>query len=125
MQAWKNRAEHQTSCLPIFQSSTAFTLIELLVVVAIIAILAALLLPALSKAKDSAKAAKCQSNLKQLGIALTLYVDDSGGIVPSANPRCRGDYCPGGPDGYHVTYLGTLYDLNRSEEHTSELQSRS
>jgi prepilin-type N-terminal cleavage/methylation domain-containing protein len=72
-------------------NSRAFTLVELLVVMAIIALLAALLLPALARAKEKARAAKVHAELYGLGLALHMYADDNEGQLPPVRVNCNTD----------------------------------
>jgi prepilin-type N-terminal cleavage/methylation domain-containing protein/prepilin-type processing-associated H-X9-DG protein len=82
---------------PHARRASGFTLVELLVVIGIIAVLMSILLPALNRAKEAAKSVTCASNLKQLGAALAMYVNDNADYTP----RFRYDSQANAPGPYY------------------------
>ena len=67
------------------RNASGFTLIEMLVVITVIAILAGLLLPALSRGKAAARATECKNNLRDIGLAMRMYLDDGGDRYPTTS----------------------------------------
>src|SRR5688500_4803950 len=78
-----NKEMRVVSPVPRGRQRKGFTLIELLVAIAIIAILAAIPFPVFAQARETARSASCKSNLKQLGTAIQLYVQDFDEIYPT------------------------------------------
>jgi prepilin-type N-terminal cleavage/methylation domain-containing protein/prepilin-type processing-associated H-X9-DG protein len=93
------------------RKNNGFTLIELLVVIAIIAILAAILLPALARAREAARRASCQSNLKQWGVIHKMYSGENGGKWPPLSEYAVRNGHPWGAGSHHL-YPDYWNDLN-------------
>src|SRR5689334_7825608 len=105
------REDMMNTSAPRRRHRSAFTLVELLVVIGIIALLISVLLPALARARDQANRISCQSNLRQIGQALMIYINNAKGYIPIAPKNACNDYDawyyrtnPNPPDGQNAIF---------------------
>jgi len=90
------------------KNQRGFTLVELLVVIGIIALLIAILMPALSRAREAAKGVQCLSNLRQIGVAVSMYVQASKGWLPPYRTAITG-FAPPPAYPYYWQFLAAFY----------------
>jgi prepilin-type N-terminal cleavage/methylation domain-containing protein/prepilin-type processing-associated H-X9-DG protein len=93
-----------------------FTLIELLVVIAIIAILAAILFPVFARARENARRASCQSNLKQVGLGLLQYIGDYDETLPFSFYGSAGNSNPPGSAPENYKWMDAIFPYTKSEQ---------
>ena len=103
--------------VPAERKNRGFTLIELLVVIAIIAILAAILFPAFARARENARRASCQSNLKQIGLGMVQYIQDNDEKLPFAETAAAGLQGYNPSNGTTLTkWMDSIYPYVKSEQ---------